>query len=208
MINIEDMKKKRFLFLNRLYELSNGSTSMFFKDASQIGEELEFDAALTRNISRYLMEEGLVNLLSGRGILISHQGVREVEMALSNPNEPTHYFPPVNIISVGQMINSQIQQASHGATQVAITDEIKQEQLKELLQSLKESVDQLELEPQQESDLHAEIQTIDAQMSSSNPKNTVITECLGSIRKILEGATGSAIASGMLTKIVALLRGG
>ncbi|NQE46842.1 hypothetical protein C5S31_12555 [ANME-1 cluster archaeon GoMg2] len=206
MINIEDMKKKRFLFLNRLYELSGGFTPMFFKDASQIGEDLGFDAALTRNITRYLMEEGLVELLSGRGILISHQGVREVEMALSNPNEPTPYFPPVNI-SIGQMINSQIQQASHGATQVASTDEITHEQLKELLQSLKESVDQLELEPQQESDLHAEIQTIDAQMSSSNPKYTVITECLGSIRRILEGAAGSAIASGLLSKFVALWGG-
>jgi hypothetical protein len=209
MINIEDMKKKRFLFLNRLYELSGGSTTKVFDDPpSQIGKELGFDKDLAWNIVIYLKGEGLVKLY-GKSITISHQGVREVERALSNPNEPTPYFSPViNIISVGQMKNSQIQQASSGAKQVTTIDESKYEQLKEFLQSLKESIERLELEPQQKSDLQAEIQTIDAQMSSSMPKNTIIMECLGSVRKVLEGAAGSAIASGLLFKFGALLGGG
>jgi len=209
MINIEDMKKKRFLFLNRLYELSGGSTIKVFDDPpSQIGKELGFDEDLAWNIVIYLKGEGLVKLY-GKSITISHQGVREVERALSDPNEPTPYFSPViNIISVEQMKNSQIQQASPGAKQVTTIDESKYEQLKEFLQSLKESIEQLELEPQQKSDLQAEIQTIDAQMSSSKPKNTIIAECLGSVRRILEGAAGSAIASGLLSKFGALWGGG
>jgi len=44
-------------------------------------------------------------------------------------------------------------------------------------------------------------------MSASKPKATIITECLGSIRRILEGAAGSVIASGLLSKIAALLGG-
>lgn len=209
MINIEDRKKKRFLFLNRLYELSGGSTTKVFDDPpSQIGKELGFDKDLAWNIVFYLKGEGLVKLY-GKSITISHQGVREVERALSNPNEPTPYFSPViNIISVRQMKNSQIQQASSGAKQVTTIDESKYEQLKEFLQSLKESIEQLELEPQQKSDLQAEIQTIDAQMSSSRPKNTIIMECLGTVRRILEGAAGSAIASGLLFKFGAILGGG
>lgn len=205
MINIEDMKEKRFLFLNRLYELSGGSTTKVFDDPpTQIGKELGFDKDLAWKIVFYLKDEGLVKLY-GKSITISHPGVREVERALSNPNEPTLYFPPdINIIAVGQMKNSQIQQASPGAKQVTTIDESKYEQLKEFIQSLKESIEQLELEPQQKSDLQAEIQTMDAQMSSSKPKYTVITECLGSIRRILEGATGSAIASGLLSEFVAL----
>ena len=209
MVNIEDMKKKRFLFLNRLYELSGGSTTKVFDDPpSQIGKELGFDKDLAWNIVIYLKGEGLVKLY-GKSITISHQGVREVERALSNPNEPTSYFSPViNIISVGQMKNSQIQQASPEAKQMTTIDESKYEQLKELLQSLKESIERLELEPQQKSDLQAEIQTIDAQMSSSMPKNTIITECIGSVRGILEGAAGSVIASGLLSKFGALWGGG
>ena len=209
MINIEDMKKKRFLFLNRLYELSGGSTTKVFDDPpSQIGKELGFDKDLTWDIVFYLKKEDWVKLY-GKAITISHHGVQEVERALSNPNEPSPSFPPViNIISVEQMKNSQILQASPGAKQVTTIDESKYEQLKEFLQSLKESIEQLELEPQQKSDLQAEIQTIDAQMSSSMPKNTIIMECLGSVRKILEGAAGSAIASGLVFKFGALLGGG
>ena len=203
MINIEDMKKKRLLFLKRLYELSGGSTTKVFDDPpSQIGKELGFDKDLAWKIVFYLKGEGLVKL-NGRAITISHQGVRKAESALSNSNEPSSYFPSGNII-VGQMVNSQIQQASPGAKQVTTIDESKYEQLKEFLQSLKESIERLELEPQQKSDLQAEIQTIDAQISSSEPKYTVITECLGTIRRILEGVAGSAIASGLLSKFGAL----
>jgi len=81
------------------------------------------------------------------------------------------------------------------------------EELKEIIQSLKDSIDQLGLEQQQKDDLEAEIQTIDAQMSSSKPKAAIITECLGSIRRIIEGAAGSVLASSLLGKIGDFLGG-
>jgi len=172
------------------------------------GEELGFDRDLTANIGYYLKGERLIEFQALGGIIgISHWGVREVEESLSNPDRPTYHFPPVNIISIGQMIGSQIQQASPEATQVIAIGENRFEELKEVIQSLKESIDQLSLEAQQKSDLQAEIQTIEAQLSASKPKATIITECLGSIRRILEGAAGSIFASKLLTKIVALLGG-
>ncbi|GAH96033.1 unnamed protein product [marine sediment metagenome] len=62
MVNIEDMKKKRFLFLNRLYELSGGSTTKVFDDPpSQIGKELGFDKDLAWNIVIYLKGEGVID---------------------------------------------------------------------------------------------------------------------------------------------------
>jgi hypothetical protein len=104
------------------------------------------------------------------------------------------------------MISSQIQQSSPGAFQLIVIGEEKFGEIKELIKLLKES-DQSELSPQQKSDLHAEIQTIEAQISSSKPKNTVITECLISLRNILESAAGSTLASVFLPKILALLGG-
>jgi hypothetical protein len=204
---IEDMKKKRFQFLHRLYELTGGDEFKGF-NMFQIGEELGFDRNLTTNIAYYLKGEGLIEFRALGGIIgISHLGVREVEEALSKPDTSTYHFLPVNIISVGQMISSQIQQTSPEATQVVTVGESRHEELKEVIQSLKKSIEQLGLSPQQKSDLQAEIQTIDAQMSSSKPKATIITECLGTIRRILEGAVSSTIASGLLSKIVALLGG-
>jgi hypothetical protein len=207
MNTIEDMKKKRFQFLNKLYKLTGGDEFKWF-NMFQIGKELGFDNALTENIAQYLRDEGLIEFRALGGIIgISHQGVREIEKAFSNPDIPTSHFPPINIIAIGQMISSQIQQASPEATQVGTINEDRYEELKKVIQSLKESIDKLDLDWQHKSDIQAEIQTIEAQMSSSKPKVTIITECLGSIRRILEGATGSMLASSLLSKIVALLRG-
>ncbi len=207
MNTIEDMKKKRFQFLYKLYNLTGGDEFKWF-NMFQIGEEQGFDRDLTANIAQYLKGEGLIEFRALDGIIgISHWGVREIEEALSNPDIPTPHFPPINIISIGQMISSQIQQASPEATQVVTIDEDRYEELKEVIQSLKESIDKLDLESQNKSNLQAEIQTIEAQMSSSKPKVTSITECLGSIRRILEGATGSMLVSSLLSKIVALLGG-
>ncbi|MCD6317816.1 hypothetical protein J7M02_01960 [Candidatus Aerophobetes bacterium] len=126
---------------------------------------------------------------------------------MSNPEQSTYYFPPVNIISIGQMTDSQIQQASPSAKQEITINEARYEELKEVIKTLKKSVDRLGLKAQQKSDLQAEIETIDAQMASSKPKATVITECLTSIRRILEGTAINIIAPSLLSQIVALLGG-
>jgi len=105
------------------------------------------------------------------------------------------------------MTNSNIQQDSPEATQVATFNENKYEELKKVIQSLKESIDQLGLEPQQKPEFQADIQTIEAQMSSSKPKAAIITERLGSIKRCLEGVAGSAIASGLPSMIIGLVGG-
>lgn len=208
----EEMKKKRFQFLHKLYELTGGDESEWLK-VFQIGEELGFDRDLTAKIAQYLEGERLIVVHStsigdrNKLIGISHEGIREVEEAVSDPDTPTYHFPPVNIIAIDKMISSQIQQASPEATQAVAIGKDKYEELKEVIQSLKDSIDQLGIEPQQKADLQAEIQTIDAQMSSSKPKATIITECLGSIRRIIEGAASSVLASSLLGKIVPLLKG-
>jgi len=122
MSEIEEKKKKRFQFLHRLYELTGGN-ELEWLNLYDIGEELGFDRKLTKTIVQYLDREGLIKVIGDQGGIagISHWGVREVEEALSNPDTPTSRFPPVNIISTGQMISSQIQQASPEATTKVIS---------------------------------------------------------------------------------------
>jgi len=203
-MDIEETKKKRFQFLHRLYELADGDEHSFF-DPSQIGQEIGFDEELTYKIVQYLEGEGLVRTVDlGGDIVISHFGVREIEEALTNPDSPTPHFPPVNVISIGQMINSQIQQASPEATQLVIIGEDKYEELKKIIQALKESLDQLGLEQLKKSDLVAQIQTMEAQMSSSKPNAGIISWCLSTIQRILEGVAANAIASVILNQIAIL----
>ncbi len=146
----------------------------------------------------------MIEFRTKNGIIsISHEGILEVEKALDNPDMHTKYFPPSrNIIIINKMINSQIQQNSPGAEQVI---NFNQEELKEIIKSLKENINQLGLGLGNKSDLKAEICTIEAQMSSSKPKPTIIAESLSSVRNILEGAAGSIIASELLSKVVTFL---
>jgi len=209
MDTIEETRKKRFQFLYRLYELTGGDESKPFS-MFEIGKELGFDEDSTVKIEQYLSGEELINPRPGCGtrdreIGISHRGVREIEEAFGNPGRPTQYFPAViNITSIGTMTDSQLQIDSPGATQVATFNENRYGELKEVIQSLKELIDQPDISQQQKSELQVDIQAIEAQMSSPKPKAAIITECIGSIERILEGVTSSALASSLLSKIAAL----
>ena len=113
----------------------------------------------------------------------------------------------MNVILVGSMVGSQIQQGSPNAAQAFETDSATRRELEELMKALKESFAELELKPDVSAELQCEIQTIEAQMSSPKLKGRVVTECLHSIRSILEGAAGSALASALLPRVVRLLAG-
>jgi hypothetical protein len=125
---------------------------------------------------------------------ILHAGVIEVEDALSQPDKPTKHFPPMNIIYVERMYDSQFAQASPGATLITVTAEDRRT-IDEAIFLLKEHMGEFDLPSEQKSDLLADMETIEAQMKSSKPKWTIIKESAASINgKLQPIATGSAIA--------------
>lgn len=205
--DIERMRSERFRFLHRCWELSGGDElkhlSMF-----DVGRELGFDESLTMRVAQYLEGEGLVKSRTmGGGIAITHLGVAHMERALSQPDAPTEYFPAViNIISAEQISHSQIQQASPAATQ-ALLHEDKHDEVEQLLQSLRDSIDDLGLADQDKTDLQAEIQTIEAQTAKSKPSRTIITESLTSIKGILEKVAAVVLAQALLQRIANVLSG-
>jgi len=108
MNSIEQKKKDRFKYLNLLYEKSGGD-KLNDQNMFGVGTELGFSEAETMAITQYLNGENLIEHTTiGGGIAITHYGVKEVEGALSHPEESTHYFPPVNIINIHHMEGSQI----------------------------------------------------------------------------------------------------
>ena len=202
---IEELKKKRYLFLHSLWKLSGGNEYKLFP-MWEIGDGLGFDNDLTDTICQYLKGEGLLETYTlGPDIGITHEGVREVEEALSRPKESTTHFPPVSIVMVDTMVNSQIQQGSPGSIQSLATSSDEIELVKEVLVALKKSKDELNLKEREISDLHAEIQTLEAQLSSSTPNGSILRESLKSILTILQSATASATATILIPKLIALV---
>lgn len=100
MSTVEERREQRFRFLNLVFEKTRGNiynlVSMW-----DIGEELGWDKQTTDVTAQYLVGEGLIKFWAMGGTLgITHEGVKEIERAKSNPEQPTTYFPAmVNVMS-------------------------------------------------------------------------------------------------------------
>lgn len=201
---IKELQRKRFQFLRRLYELSEGNIHNW-ENMFLIDQELGLDKQSTINVTDYLWGEGLLKPTASGGLVgITHPGIKEVEEALTYPDRETEHFLPINVIQIGTMSHSQIQQGSPGATQVVTINEVEKKELEEIIQSLKESGDQLNLKEQEKVDFQANIETIEAQMSSSKSRKPIIIETL---KAILASAAGTLLASGLTQQISAWIGG-
>ncbi|MBI5589480.1 MAG: hypothetical protein HY881_03245 [Deltaproteobacteria bacterium] len=206
MNEIKELRKKRFEFLHLLYKKSGGNSSNIFMEYDDIGKELGFTEEESDKIYHYLNGEGLIKVMAyGGAIVITHEGVVEIENALSAPEKPSEYFPPaMNIIHVEHMEGSQIQQGSINSTQ-SVENIIKRgEDLKTFLDLLRNKLPELEISPEDKSEIRSDMVTVDAQLNSSRPKGIIIKESLNSIKKILESAAGGMIATELLKCLLSL----
>ena len=200
MLDIEEKKKSRFKFLNKLHELSASNEHASF-NMFAIGETFGFDREVTVNIINYLENTGLIKWRGSGDISISRNGSIEIEEALAQPDKPTKHFDPVNtIISVSAAKGAQGREERRETLAVPVS-KASCERVQALILLLKESIDTLDLQPEKRRDLTADIHTIEAQMTSSRPKTTVLAPCLDSIQEILKGKADSSLASKLLMKL-------
>lgn len=204
MNKVNENKIKRFKFLKLLYEKTNGSES-YFINMWDIGKELGFNQSDVSLICEYLEGENLIQFVAlGGGISITHWGIIQVEQAISEPENPTTYFPPViNIINVQSMNNSQIQQGNQNSTQTLNNNYNSNElaSLQRCMNELKQKLSELNLKQEEVQEASAEINTVLAQLSSNKPKSLIINESLKTLRNLLEGTAASLVASGIWTQL-------
>lgn len=201
MTSIEEKKLNRFRMLKAIYDEVNNDEYTWV-NMWEIGRQLNFDRATTEQVTQFLVGEGLIAFRAiGGTIGITHTGIVEIERAESVPDQPTTYFPPVNIINVGQMVNSQIQQSSPRATQTQTITSDESSKLQATLLEIQNSIDKLNITEDTKQELISNIHTIEAQLKSPKPKRSIIKETVASIRSILEGVTGN-IAATLLQKLL------
>lgn len=145
--------------------------------------------------------EAVRNQLLLWALELEKQGIMGEGMSFSNDEKEAAGPASYQIINnIGSMQNSQLQQGTHGSTQILdINNSL--EGLNDFLSVLNDSSAQLSLMREQQSELEAEIKTIQSQLESPKPKQSIISECLGSIRSILEGAAGNVTATGLLAEL-------
>lgn len=204
-MSLEQKKKNRFLFLEKMYSESNGDTGAMF-NMWEVGQELNIERENTRQIVDYLIGENLIEAVAlGGGISLTHWGVKEVEQAMENPNEPTEHFLPINIINVETMTNSTIQQATSYSTVTNHFDNSKLNQLDDLINAVNNIKEKISLPSELFQELNSELQTLTIQKDSPKPKPAIITESLKSIRTIFENIAGNALTPVIVEQITKLL---
>ena len=205
-MNIDAKKKNSFLFLEKLYQITDGNSSSFVS-MWELGSELGFDRQITRNIVDYLSEENLIEPKTlGGGIGITHDGLIEIEDSHSNPYNSTRHFLPINVINIGNMNNSAIQQGSNYSSQTINFDTDKTNDIKIILTEIEKIKEQIILESLVFDELISEMNTVNSQVNSPKPKNLILNESLKTIQSILEGVAGNAFTPMIIEMIDKILK--
>lgn len=206
MDRIKQRKAQRTQFMNELFDMADGST-MDFVSTKDIAERLGLafeqgeDLGEVMNHAQYLEEEGLIKSIGMMmsKVRLTHNGVREIEEARSQPDEPTEHFTSINLVYAESISNSNVQQGSPGANQyLTVVGQEGVQRLEPIVQALRESIDDLDLEEADRAELEAEVRTLESQVASPKPKKEIIDSGLRSAQRILEGTTASAASSGLL----------
>lgn len=201
----EEMAKKRFGFMRRLYELTEGEEGQAVH-FNKMQEQLGLSTSLLQDIIFYLENEKLITChTSGNLINITSAGADEIEVALMEPDKATAHFPPRGNTAAKQNMEVQMMQESYDKTQSITIGENRYNELQELLQIINASFDQLTLSMEQKASLQSEIGIITSQMASSKPKTTIIPGSMAAIKRILESAARTPFEYEVLNKISQLI---
>jgi hypothetical protein len=103
----------------------------------------------------------------------------------------------------GNASGIQIQQHTEKSTQTMI-NELDWDKVSNFISTLRQNIDQIGLQEDAQQIVEAEIATLSTQIESGQPKSTVINQSLKTVRNVLEGVTGSLIASGLLHELAKL----
>ena len=100
----------------------------------------------------------------------------------------------------GNVSNAQIQQNVRNSTQSIVlnTEYDKKDELKEYIETLKSNINTVDLSVENKKIVDSSIKDIEREIDTRTYKSKVITEALNTIRNVLEGVTGSLIASGLI----------
>lgn len=195
MESIEAKRALRLAFMKRLYELTDGNELVGIP-LEQLTDDLDWDLRTAESVFDYLIHEGLIDSpgLSGEA-LITHRGVREVEDALSRPQQATEYFPPVVTVHVGgDLVGSQIQAGTVRSTQeqtVALDQH--REAIVAFVDEMRRALSDSSVDTTTRAEGQASLVAVEAQLQLDKPNPTLLREGLRSLRAIAE----NLVASGM-----------
>jgi hypothetical protein len=127
---------------------------------------------------------GQQGLFFDRERVITELLQRDNALRATTPSAPTH------VVRVETMIGSSIQQGTVGST-ANVTYHAAD--VRNVVNQVKAAVAELNLTDAAREQINIDIQTIEPQLNSANPKKRILAECFHSIRAILEGVAAAGL---------------
>ncbi|MEC4724275.1 hypothetical protein HWQ46_01770 [Shewanella sp. D64] len=191
---------------------SNESGTLDMNFHSQIredlmrGMDLPMEPVLQIGINQiHKILDSLRNEVLNWALELEQKGIKGEGMTFSNNEKQAAESVTYKITNnIGSMQNSQLQQVSDNSQQ-SLEFTISNDDIAQFVEFLKSSVGQLNLKQDDQAEIEAEIATIDNQLASPKPKKVILAECLKSVRNIIEGSTGSLVATGLLAQLGAII---
>lgn len=191
------IKTQRLDFLRELYLATDGG-HIDSVPLAIVAERLSIDNDTADRIMTYLQGEGLAEFTAMLPeVGITHRGIVEVERLASGAEEAREPGVPINVIHIGNMIGSQIQQASHGSDQQQDIH-LDLHRVRQLVAAVEDVLPELPLDEAARDELTAELATVRAQLQSSKPKTKRIAESLHFIHGVLAGVATNVVAARIL----------
>ncbi|UCD89066.1 MAG: hypothetical protein JSW04_11565 [Desulfobacterales bacterium] len=176
-----EVKENINRFLLELYVLTQGDPATMVS-MYDIGETLGLDRGISMRTAEELIGTGLavIKTLNG-GIGITTDGVTEAHQlgATADNGSPTG-------ISLGD---------------APVMDETQCRAVERIAAELKSQLGEKGLNFDQLAEMMADLKSIDAQLSSPNPKNAIIRECFQSIKNVLK-ETGDSYGLSMVAALL------
>jgi AbiTii len=101
----------------------------------------------------------------------------------------------------GTFQGSQLQIDTEHSAQTLKYKTLDPKEVGEFLTKLRDKASELNLVADSKAELESELKTIEAQVESPKPKDSILRESLGSVRRILESAAGRLVAGGLLVHL-------
>lgn len=186
--------------------VGSNSNSLMIQLPNDIRKQIAEWAGVNTNFSVFVRKsqvetilETVRNVVLEWSLKLEEDGIMGEDMKFTDNEKTTAQENSYTVNNFyGDILKSQIQQNSNNSTQNMQNKEFDIAKVNNLIKLLKDNYEQINYESNQKEEVQAQIKTIEAQLLSNLPNRTIIIEGFKTIRNILEGVTGSIVASGLI----------
>jgi hypothetical protein len=167
-----------------------------------VGFETNF-ALITSSTAISSILNAVRNIILDWSIKLEAEGIKGDGISFSQ-KEKEITREPQNIIKIGK-IDKFIGNMGHMSDQASIEivqiNEEERREIKSIVEKIKKEIDSIGINVSDKIRIEKNIIEIESELAIKNSKTSIIKESFGSIKRILEGASGNIIAQGIMSNI-------